>query len=83
MLMRRKKQLYRVRLVAYDALPTPFRWLSLNIPSPDPTPFTVLLPSLSSLHAVSRGPRRIHLLYIQEHADTLFHSPHKSQDAKP
>lgn len=64
--MRRKRLSYRVRLIAYDALPTGMRHLAFYIPSPSPTPLafiTAALPALKARHA-PRFPHRIRLLTL-------------------
>lgn len=67
-MMRGKRHSYRVRLIAYDALPVSMRHRTLRLPSPSPTPLAFITASFPTLRLksrhISRFPHKIRLLAL-------------------
>lgn len=69
-MMRGKRHSYRVRLIAYDALPVSMRHRTLRLPSPSPTPLAFITASFPTLRPkpryTPRFPHRIRLLSLTQ-----------------
>ena len=69
-MMRGKRRSYRVRLIAYDALPVSMRHRTLRLPSPSPTPLAFITASFPTLKLRPRHmahfPHRIRLLSLTQ-----------------
>ncbi len=69
-MMRGRRQSYRVRLIAYDALPVSMRHRTLRLPSPSPTPLAFITASFPTLSLkprhMARFPRKIRLLSLTQ-----------------